>query len=123
MNTDEEKKLVSSLILCVLSGRMKVWEALKKFPKDRDNPTIKCCWYALVHYEADEDIRSKDADYRREQDDYLIMLSEMLDRGEDIPQNIVSEYEKYYEDTLMPYGNTFKDKLRSLCRFLNVSKF
>ena len=98
-------------------------KALKRFPKDRYNPTIKCCWYALVHYEADEDLRCKDADYKREQDDYLLMLSEMLDRGEDVPQNIVDEYEKYHGDTMMPYGESFGEKFLSLFKFLNISKF
>ena len=121
MNSEEEKKLVSSLILGVLSGRIGVLEALKRFPKDRYNPTIKCCWHALVHYEADEDLRRKDADYKREQDDYLLMLSEMLDRGEDVPQNILDEYEKYHGDTMMPYGESFGEKFLSLFKFLNIS--
>lgn len=120
MDISEEKKLVSSLILAVLSGRIRVLDALKKFPKDRENDTIKCCWHALIHYEADEDIRARDADYKREQDDYLIMLSEMLERGEDLPQNIVDAYEKCHGDTVMPYGTSFKDRIKSLFKFLNI---
>ena len=123
MNSGEEKKFVSKLILGVLSGRISVLDALKRFPRDRYNSTIKCCWHALVHYEADEDVRQKNADYRREQDEYLIMLSEILERGEDVPQNIVDEYEKCHGDTMMPYGDSFVEKFLSLFKFLNISKF
>ena len=53
----------------------------------------------------------------------MLMLSEMLDRGEDVPQNILDEYEKYHGDTMMPYGESFGEKFLSLFKFLNMSKF
>ncbi len=120
MNEDSNKRIISNLILSVVSGRMRVLDALKKFPKERDDETVKCCWYALMHYEADEDIRRRDADFRREQDDFLLMLSELLAKGENLPQNIIDSYAKYHGDTPMPYGISFKEKVKSLFKFLNI---
>ncbi len=112
------RKKVSKLFYDVLSGRMPVREALLKFPKDCGDKTITACWHALCHFEADEDIRKRDEQYKSEQDDYIEFIARTLNNGGELPQNIITEYDQYYNEALIAENKTWKGKLHKLIKFL-----
>ena len=96
---NEERTLVAELIRKVLISQICVREAILQFPRDTEDRSIQAAYHALVHYEADEDLRNRDNIYREEQDDYLEFISQTLEIGEDLPDNIIKNYEKYYSGT------------------------
>ena len=55
----ENRILVANLIIDVLLNRKTVEKALVAFPKDKNDIDIKCAFDALLHREADEDLRKK----------------------------------------------------------------
>lgn len=115
----EAKKIVSALILKVLAHNICVREALKLFPAEVYDLSIQCAWHSLVHYEADEDLRKKDAEYAEEQDEYLEMIAYILRDGMDIPHNIISSYENYYDYALIPRKDKgIINKIRNLFRLI-----
>lgn len=116
----EERKVVSRIIYKVLSENLCAREALLKFPKDVDDPTIKSVYHALVHFEADEDFRRRDALYKDEQNDYLEFLATILEKGDALPDNVIKNYDKYYKSAQIPHSKSMKGLIKSLCRFLNV---
>lgn len=116
----EERKFVSRLIYMVLAESLSVREAIIKFPKDINDSTLKAAYHALIHFEADEDLRRMDLDYKDEQDDYLEFIAEIMQKGDSLPKNIIKGYEKYYKDIDTPHSESMEGLLRSLCRFLNV---
>ncbi len=118
MNSD--RKFVASLIRQVLISRVCVREAILNFPRDVDDSSIQAAYHALVHYEADEDLRRRDDVYREEQDDYLEFISQVLERGEELPENIIKNYEKYYDCANIPHEQNSKGFLKSFFRFLNI---
>lgn len=101
-------------------GELHVKEALLMFPDVTDDKSIMASYHALVHYEADEDLRNRDALYKEEQDDYLEFLSFIMEQGEDLPDNIIKSYEKYYEGANIPHTKDTKGFLESFFRFLNI---
>ena len=119
-NYSEDRKFVSRLIYLVLAESLLVREALLKFPKDEDDPSIKAAYHALIHREADENFRKHDLDYRDEQDDYLEFIAQTLANGEQLPKNVIKSYDKYYKNANTPHSESMKGLLKSLCRFLNV---
>lgn len=114
------RKKVAQLIREVLIGKVCVREAINQFPHDLEDESIQASFHALVHYEADEDLRKRDLLYKEEQDSYLMMLAEILDSGEDLPFNIINSYKEYYKSANIPQGNDFKGKLKSFFKMLNV---
>lgn len=116
----EDRKKVSELISRVLANSLCVREAILKFPKDVDDSTIRTAYHALVHFEADEDMRKSDLAYKEEQDDYLEFVAKVLQKGEALPKNVVKNYEKYYKNIQTPRSNSMKGLMKSLCKFLNV---
>ena len=118
MNND--RTFVAALIRQVLISRMCVREAVLKFPRDTQDKSIHAAYHALVHYEADEDLRIRDKVYREEQDDYLEFISQILEKGEDLPENIIKNYEKYYETANILHENNSKGFFKSFWRFLNI---
>lgn len=116
----EERKYVSRLIYMVLVETLHVKDAILKFPKDINDETIKTAYHALIHFEADEEFRKKDLNYKKEQDDYLEFIAEILQTGDALPQNIIRSYDEYYKNINTPYSGSMKGLLKSLCRFLNV---
>lgn len=102
MSVFEDRRFVAALIRQVLISRLCVREAILNFPKDTEDKSIQAAFHALVHYEADEDLRARDELYREEQDDYLEFISNLLERGEDVPENIIQNYEKYYTCANIP---------------------
>ncbi len=114
------RKNVAQLIRDVLIGKICVREAINQFPHDLEDESIQASYHALVHYEADEDLRKRDILYKEEQDSYLMMIAEILEREEDLPFNIINSYKEYYKSANIPQGNDFKGKLKSFFKMLNV---
>lgn len=112
-----QKKHVSELILKVLDGEICAREALEKFPSKMDD-SLQCAWHALIHFEADEDFRKKDAEYAQEQDNYLKTMASMLQTGEILPEYIIEEYNKYYEPVIKSETKSFLSKIKSIFRFI-----
>ena len=73
-----DKEYVARLIVSVLTERISVREAIMHFPKDSNDKNIMAAYHALIHYEADEDLRASDLAFREEQDEYLNMIAELL---------------------------------------------
>lgn len=119
---EEARKLVSELIRKVLIGELTVKEALPMFPSDTNDKSVDAAFHALVHYEADEDLRKRDLLYREEQDDYLTLVFQTLEKGETLPDNIIRNYEKYYKKADIPLPNNFKSNLRRFWRFLSFKE-
>ena len=115
-----DKEIVSNLIRLVITGRLSVREALLHFPQNTDDRNIMTAYYALAHYEADEDIRSKDALFRDEQDEYLIMIAELFANNKDLPLNIIKSYEEYYPDINLPRKTVIINFLKKIAKFLNI---
>lgn len=113
------RRFVGRLIYSVLTDRRCVREALKLFPDSMDK-NIECAYHALVHYEADEDLRYHDIEYKEEQNDYLEFIAETLVAGKDLPENIISDYEDYYKGTAKLWQNGFKGFVKEFLRFINV---
>ena len=90
------RKFVGRLVYSVLTERRCVREALKLFPDSMDK-NIECAYHALVHYEADEDMRYQDIEYKEAQNDYLEEIAQTLSAGKELPRNIIADYEDYYK--------------------------
>ena len=119
MNETNDRKFVSRLIYAVLTERKNVREAIKLFPKTKDR-SIECAYHALVHYEADEEIRYKDIEYRDAQDDYLEFLAQTLSEGNALPQNIIEEYKPYYKGTAKIWEDGWQGFWQEFKRFINI---
>lgn len=122
MSRVKNRQKVSGLIISVLTEQTTVRQALMSFPIDKFDKSIECAWHALIHYEADEDLRAKDADFREEQDDFLYFLSTLLKEGRDLPVNILKDYKKFHGGAPIPTDEkSFWSKLLKLFRFINVN--
>lgn len=115
-----DRVFVAGLIRQVLISRMCVREAVLNFPRDTKDKSIHAAYHALVHFEADEDLRRRDDLYREEQDDYLEFISQVLERGEDLPENIINNYEKYYACANIQHEENTKGFFKVFFRFLNI---
>lgn len=113
------RKFVGRLIYSVLTERRCVREALKLFPDSMDK-NIECAYHALVHFEADEDIRYRDIEYREAQNDYLEEIAQTLVAGKDLPRNIIADYEDYYKGTASLWKNGWHGFLKEFKRFINT---
>ncbi len=119
--TDVNDRLsVAALIRQVLIHRICVREAILSFPPDTEDKSVHAAYHALVHYEADEDLRNRDDLYREEQDDYLEFISNILERGEDLPDNIIKNYEKYYSCVNLPHEKNTRGFIKSFFKVLNI---
>ncbi|HSA07657.1 MAG TPA: hypothetical protein P5556_10825 [Candidatus Gastranaerophilales bacterium] len=112
----EAKKLISELILDILSEKTSVQNAIKRFPQDIKDESIECAFHAILHFEADEDYRKNDPEYADEQWDYLEYIADLFQRGEDLPLNIIQEYRKYYESAPLIGKNDIMSVLKNLFR-------
>ena len=119
MNNLKDRKFVGRLIISVLTDQMNVREAIKLFPETNDR-NIECAYHALVHYEADEDMRAKDIEYREAQDDYLESIAQTLESGKDLPKNIIEEYKPYYTGTAGLWDNSLHGMFKEFMRFINI---
>lgn len=118
--TLEEKLLVSELVKKSLLGYIPVREALLNFPPDSDDKSVQAAFHALVHFEADEDLRRRDILYKEEQDEYLELIYTILANGEDLPDNIIRNYKKYYKEADIPHAKNSRGFVKSFLRFLNL---
>lgn len=114
-----DRKFVGRLIYSVLTERRCVREALKLFPDSMDK-NIECAYHALVHFEADEDIRYRDIEYREAQNDYLEEIAQTLSAGKELPRNIIADYEDYYKGTATIWKNGWHGFLKEFKRFINI---
>ncbi|MBQ3641119.1 hypothetical protein II906_04230 [bacterium] len=115
-----DRRKVSRLYYDVLTGKMPVREALNKFPQDCEDKTVIASWHALCHYEADEEIRARDRLYMEEQDDYLEYIAQTLQKGQELPSNIIKEYSPYYGDALTANSKTLHGFFARFSKFLNI---
>lgn len=116
----EDRYFVSVLIRKIIIGALSVGEAVRNFPFDTGDKSIEAAYHAIVHYEADEDLRRRDVLYREEQDEYLEMIATLLERGENLPDNIIRNYEIYYSENSIPHRHDRQGAIKSFLRFLNI---
>ncbi len=114
--------LVSDLIFDVLTSKKTVSEALALFPDDKNDINIKCAFDALMHREADEDIRKTTAGYEELEDDLLETIANILKENNTLPKNIIERYLKYHGDDIIykKQKNIIKDILQNLKRKINL---
>ena len=120
MQNIQERIAVARLLKLVRIGQLCVREALLKYPKDTEDESLIAAYHALIHYEADEDLRNKDSLYKEEQDDYIEFLSYTLERGEDLPENIIVNYKQYYDTAPILHKNTPRGFFKGFWKSLNV---
>ncbi len=116
----QERLLASELVRKALIGYIPVREALLNFPPDTKDKSVQAAFHALVHLEADEDLRKRDLAYKEVQDEYLEMISQILESGEDLPDNIIKNYEKYYKEPNIPHAKNASGNIKSFLRYLNI---
>lgn len=112
--------MVANLLRYVRLGKCTVREALLLYPKDTTDKSLIAALHALIHYEADEDLRIRDPLYKEEQDDYIEFLSYILDKEEDLPENIIANYEKYYDSAPILHKNTPQGFFKGFWKNLNT---
>jgi len=117
-----DRKFVAGLLRNVRVGNYNVKQALLNFPKDTTDESLIAAYHALIHYEADEDIRFRDELYRQEQDDYIEFLAYTLEKGEDLPKNIIDNYKQYYDSAPILHENNSHGFWKSFWRTLNIRK-
>lgn len=117
--TKTAREAVGKLFYSVIEGVVSSRKAIDYFPRNVEDMSIKIAWHALLHYDADEDMRINDAEYAQEQIKYIEFLASILSKGEELPQNILDEYEELYKDTVLPKRYNWWGNLRSLFRFLD----
>lgn len=116
----KNRLLVSDLIKEVLAGKLSVQNALVQFPQDKNDINIKCAFDALMHREADEEIRQTQQDYATVQDEFLFDLAQSLKQNENLAQNIIAKYLEFHESDIIPdKQETFKDAIKILKRMIN----
>ena len=121
MNKNPNDRIfVGNLLREVRIGNKSVREALMLYPKDTTDESLVAAYHALIHYEADEDLRRRDELYKEEQDDYIEFLSYILGRGEDVPQNIIDNYKNYYDTAPILHEHTIKGFFKGFWKSLNV---
>lgn len=119
-NNITDRKFVANLLRNVRIGNCSVREALMAYPKDTEDESLVAAYHALIHYEADEDIRRRDILYKEEQDDYIEFLAYTLDNGEDLPENIINNYKKFYDNAPILHQNNFQGFLKGFWKTLNT---
>lgn len=119
-NNQNDRVYAAKLLRLVRLGQLSVREAMLNYPRDTKDDSLIAAYHALIHYEADEDIRAKDILYREEQDDYLEFIYTILERGEDLPQNIIDNYKQFYESAPILHKKGIKGFWKSFWKNLNV---
>lgn len=117
---ENDRLYVAQLLHLVRIGQLSVREAMLKYPKDVKDESLIAAYHALIHYEADEDIRAKDILFREEQDDYLEFIYTTLEKGEDLPQNIIDSYKDFYDTAPILHEKNTKGFWKSFWKNLNI---
>lgn len=112
----QDRMFVSKLILQVLAEKISVQKAISNFPATND-PSLQASWHAIMHYEADEDVRKYDMDFSQTQDETLEVIAFTLQAGKPLPQNIINEYNKYHDKAVLPKKTGIKSFFERLIRF------
>jgi len=116
----QNRLFVSDLIFDVLNDKITVSEALSSFPKEKDDINLKCAFDALMHREADEDLRKNEIDYAQVQDEFLAELAHILKDNEKLPQNIIEQYQIFHVENLMgEWDKPLKSILKNFKRMIN----
>lgn len=116
----KDRQYVGHIIINVLTERINVQKALLLFPKDSEDPSIQAAWHALCHYEADEDISSKDNLFLQEQLEYLEFIAFTFKDGKELPQNIIDSYKQYHEEVLIPHAKGLGGLVKKLFKSINT---
>ena len=116
----EDRKFVARLLMKVRLGELSVRQAMMNYPKDVKDETLIAAYHALIHYEADEDIRYHDIEYKEAQNDYLEEIAQTLCAGNELPRNIIADYEDYYKGTASLWKNGWQGFLKEFKRFINI---
>lgn len=126
MLEDKQEKLhktareaIGKLFYSLIQGVVSPQDVIKYFPRNVEDVSIKIAWHALLHYDADEEIRLRDSEYAQEQIKYMELLASILTKGEELPENMLEEYEALYKDTVLPKHYNWWGNLRSFFRFLD----
>lgn len=117
-----DRKKVANLLKRVRLGTCSVRDAMLLYPKDTTDESLIAAYHALIHYEADEDLRHRDRLYKEEQDDYIEFLSYILEKGEDLPENIIANYKKYYDTAPILHEKTPQGFFKSFWKNLNIGQ-
>lgn len=115
-----DRVTVANLLRNVLAGNCTVRQAMLMYPRDSEDESLVAAYHALVHFEADEDLRLRDILYKEEQDEYIEFLASILEKGEDIPENIIENYKKYYDSAPILHKDNPKGFMKSFWRNLNI---
>lgn len=116
----KDRQKVAELITGVLTQKILVRQALEWFPTDKSDLSLQCAWHALVHYEADEDLRARDIEYREEQDEFLEFIASLLKDDKDLPRDIIAGYKDFYTEAPLSDEKGIIGWLKSIMRFINV---
>lgn len=119
-NNNQDRIFVSELLRLVRLGQLTVREAMLKYPKDTKDESLIAAYHALIHYEADEDIRARDILFREEQDDYLEFIYTTLASGADLPQNIIDSYKEFYNNAPILHEQNAKGLWKTFWQNLNI---
>ena len=117
-----DRKLASELLRYVRIGQLSVREAMLRYPKDTQDESLIAAYHALIHYEADEDIRARDNLYRQEQDYYIEFIANILDMGENLPQNIIDNYKQLYDYAPIMHKKNLFGFFKSFWKSLNIKE-
>ena len=117
---NNDRAVVAKLLNDVLLGRLCVRDAMLNYPRDIEDESLIAAYHALIHYEADEDLRRRDILYKEEQDEYLAFISETLKNGEDLPKNIIDNYKSFYKYAPLLHKKGFLGFIKSFWKNLNV---
>ena len=107
------------LLYMLIEGSISAFEATKYFPKNVDDISLKIAWHAMLHYDADEEIRIKNPDYAQEQILHIENLAKILSKGDELPQNMLDDYEEIYKTTVLPKNYNWLGKLKAFFRLIN----
>lgn len=115
-----DRIFTAKLLRSVLTGRLSVREAILQYPKDPEDESLIAAYHALIHYEADEDLRLRDRLYKEEQDEYLEFLSYTLEKGESLPVNIIENYKQYYDSAPVLHNKGLRGFIKSFWKNVSV---
>ena len=118
----DDRRFVAELLKNVRLGQLSVREAMLNYPRDTKDESLIAAYHALIHYEADEDIRARDLLFREEQDDYLEFIYTTLENGDDLPQNIIDAYKEFYDSAPILHEKNTKGFWKSFWKNLNIKE-